>query len=452
MASLDVEKSCATGCKSSSDSSPSSVLAAVVQFTATADKERNLGICHALIRKAKHRGAEVVFLPECFDYLCANFAQSLELAESLTGPIITSYRELARSLQVWLSLGGFHLKDDKDQRIHNAHILIDANGELAASYRKTHLFIVDIPGQVTLDESRYCIPGTRILPPVNTPIGKTGLLCCYDLRFPEIAGILTRQEAEILVYPAAFTLTTGISHWEPLLKARAIENQCYVIAAAQCGSHNDKRHSYGHSMIVDPWGTVLAQCSDGPGVAVAEIDLDRLRTIRSSMPVQNHRRHDLYRLFPSPLPVESWSQEQYDFGGHIVLRDSVFYETTLSLAFVNLKPVVPGHVLVITKRRVEQFPQLKAEEVSDMFHVVQVVETMLQKHYTTSSCTVCVQDGVDAGQTVKHVHVHILPRKSGDFRDDGIYKEMEHHDKDQRKPRLQNEMTAEAAVYRKYFV
>ncbi|XP_078061598.1 deaminated glutathione amidase-like [Mustelus asterias] len=145
-----------------------------------------------------------------------------------------------------------------------------------------------------MKESDFTIPGTGIEPPVSTPIGKLGLAICYDLRFPEISLVLTEAGAEILTFPSAFTVTTGLAHWEPLLRARAIETQCYVVAAAQTGKHNEKRTSYGHSMVVDPWGCVVAECNEGRDICYAEIDLQYLWDIRQDMPVSHHRRKDLY--------------------------------------------------------------------------------------------------------------------------------------------------------------
>ncbi|XP_072350311.1 deaminated glutathione amidase-like, partial [Scyliorhinus torazame] len=207
--------------------------------------------------------------------------------------------------RLWLSLGGFHERGhdwERDRRIYNAHILINNLGEIVSVYRKTHLFDVELRGQISLKESNYTIPGSGIEPPVSTPIGKVGLAICYDLRFPEISLALAEAGAEILTYPSAFTVRTGLAHWEPLLRARAIETQSYVVAAAQTGKHNDHRASYGHTMVVDPWGTVAAQCNVGRDICYAEINLDYLREIRQDMPVRSHRRNDLYANVTLQLP------------------------------------------------------------------------------------------------------------------------------------------------------
>ncbi|KAF1410948.1 Deaminated glutathione amidase, partial [Spheniscus mendiculus] len=204
---------------------------------------------------------------------------------------------LPRDCGVWLSLGGFHERGrdwPTTQRIYNCHALLDPAGHLVAAYRKTHLCDVELEGRVTMKESSFTNPGTEIVPPVSTPAGKLGLSICYDLRFPEISLALRRAGAEILTYPSAFTVPTGSAHWEVLLRARAIESQCYVVAAAQTGKNHERRTSYGHALVVDPWGAVVAQCREGPGLCYAEIDLDYLHRIRREIPVHGHRRPDLY--------------------------------------------------------------------------------------------------------------------------------------------------------------
>ncbi|XP_040189716.1 deaminated glutathione amidase [Rana temporaria] len=280
-----------------SGSSAHNPLIAVCQVTSTANKEENLSACSALIREASARNAAMVFLPEAFDYIGGSTEETLSLAESLEGALIQQYSALARECRLWLSLGGFHEKGpnwEKDRRISNSHLLLDDTGRIRSVYRKAHLFDVELQSGVSLKESSFTLPGMELAPPVCTPVGKVGLAVCYDLRFPEMSLALSREGAEILTYPSAFTVTTGLAHWEVLLRARAIENQCYVVAAAQTGSHNPRRASYGHAMVVDPWGAVVAQCRDGPGVCYAEIDLPYLHRVRREMPVQGHRRADLY--------------------------------------------------------------------------------------------------------------------------------------------------------------
>ncbi|KAG0047066.1 Carbon-nitrogen hydrolase [Gryganskiella cystojenkinii] len=184
-------------------------------------------------------------------------------------------------------------------RLYNTHVLINDQGSIVESYRKIHLFDVDIKNGPQLIESRNTAAGDKIVSPVQSPVGKIGLSICYDLRFPELSLELRHRGAEILTYPSAFTIKTGEAHWEVLLRSRAIETQSYVVAAAQVGQHSEKRSSYGHAMIVDPWGKVVAQL-DGQeeGIAVANVDLVSLARIRVEMPVLNHRRHDIFSKIP----------------------------------------------------------------------------------------------------------------------------------------------------------
>ena len=430
---------------------------AVVQMTSTPDKEDTLAQLSALVNRAKARGALMTFLPECADYVSESRDQAVALAEPLEGPTVSRYREMARTLKMWLSVGGYHEKPadaDETKRIYNTHLLIDDEGTIRGVYRKVHLFDVDIPGGAPVYESTYTIPGSAIGPPVDTVCGKVGMAICYDMRFPELAVSLVQQGAEILTYPAAFTVPTGMAHWETLLRNRAIENQCYVIAAAQVGRHHPKRSTYGNAMVVDPWGTVVARCHDTIDICVAEIDLTLLHKRRSEMPVFKHKRHDLYGhvLNNSVLPVDA--QSEYQFGPHTVKSSSAFYRTGLSIAFVNRKPVLPGHVLICPIRVVEHLSDLTAAEMADLFLAVQSVAEAVKKQHEVSSLTIAVQDGPDAGQSVKHVHVHVLPRKPGDFPDnDEVYKHLEKHDKNvaAREWRNDDDMAIEAAVMRKYF-
>lgn len=223
---------------------------AVAQMTSKDNKDENLSTCIQLIEKAKSKGVKVLFLPEAFDYIASSKVESVKMAEPLDGFLINKLKDLAKETNMWLSLGGFHEKDGTEEnRIFNSHVLIDSNGEIVAVYRKCHLFDVTLETGQKLHESEYVIPGKEIIAPVTSPVGNIGLGICYDLRFPEMSSILARMGAEILTFPSAFTVPTGQAHWEVLLRSRAIENQCYVIAAAQTGVHNAKRSSYGHAMV-----------------------------------------------------------------------------------------------------------------------------------------------------------------------------------------------------------
>ncbi|XP_043268724.1 deaminated glutathione amidase isoform X1 [Venturia canescens] len=273
-------------------------LVAVCQMTATSDKNKNYEILRDLVIQAKQRNASIAFFPEACDYLADNKKDIVAFAEPLNGPTMELYKKLAADNKIWLSLGGLHEKaEDSSERISNTHVLIDHKGDLVAAYRKIHLFDMENKDVgVRLMESDYVKPGSEITSPVPTPAGSLGLSICYDMRFAEMAIALRNMGAQILTFPSAFTYQTGAAHWEVLLRARAIETQCYVVAAAQTGTHNKKRVSWGHAMIVDPWGTVIAQCPENTGIAVAEIDLDLLNKVRKNMPCENHRRTDLYPM------------------------------------------------------------------------------------------------------------------------------------------------------------
>lgn len=268
--------------------------AAVCQMTVTSDVAENLEQAGSLVEQAAARGASVVFLPEAADFIGQNREQTRGLSQGRGGSTVQAFSEMARQHGVWLSLGGLHVLEEEGGKISNTHLVVDREGRVVASYCKTHLFDVSIPGKFSLKESDYAEVG-KVLPlPIETPLGNLGLGICYDLRFAEHSQALVRAGAELLTFPSAFTIPTGLAHWESLLRARAIETQTYVIAAAQVGNHNPKRSSYGHAMIVDPWGTVVAQCREGVGLAMAHIDLDYLATVRRNMPVQRQRRPDLY--------------------------------------------------------------------------------------------------------------------------------------------------------------
>ncbi|MCO4744031.1 MAG: carbon-nitrogen hydrolase family protein [Proteobacteria bacterium] len=265
-------------------------LAAVIQLTCTSDEPGNLATAESLIRRAASRGAQLIATPENTNFLGPH-RDKVRRSEPLDGPIGTRLSALARELGVHLLIGSLNEKSDDPERCYNTSALFGPDGALLGSYRKIHLFDVDVSDEVRFLESNTCVAGEEPVV-VNTALGAIGLSICYDLRFPGLYAELVRRGAEILAVPSAFTLTTGKDHWEVLLRARAIETQCYVLAPGQHGFHDDGglRNSYGHSMIVDPWGHVVGRASDGPGLAFAEIDLDRVRSVRRGMPVNDHRR------------------------------------------------------------------------------------------------------------------------------------------------------------------
>jgi predicted amidohydrolase len=263
---------------------------AAVQMTSTEDVENNLQTAVRLTREATLDGAELVVLPECFALLGPEQAK-LAIAESLPegGPILARFTALARETNAEIVLGGFWERASDPKKVRNACVHIGADGRVRAVYRKIHLFDVDLPDGTVLRESSTVEPGSE---PVvtDTAFGKLGLTVCYDLRFPELYRALTDRGAIALAIPAAFTLTTGKDHWHVLLRARAIEAQSYVIAAAQTGRHFGQRVSYGHALICDPWGTILSECGEGEGYALASIDPSVIERVRTALPSLKHRR------------------------------------------------------------------------------------------------------------------------------------------------------------------
>ncbi|KAL5206915.1 hypothetical protein ABZP36_035124 [Zizania latifolia] len=284
----------------SSSSSSSAGLAAsparvgVVQMTSVGDLDANYSTCSRLTKEAASAGVKFLCFPEVFSFIGSKDGESIKIAEPLDGPIMQRYCSLAKESSMWLSLGGFQEKGPDDSHQYNTHVIIDDSGEVRSSYQKIHLFDVDVPGNMVYKESRFTTAGDTVVA-VDSPFGRLGLSVCYDLRFPELYQRLRfKHQAQVLLVPSAFTKVTGEAHWEILLRARAIETQCYVIAAAQAGKHNEKRESYGDSIIIDPWGTVIARLPDrlSTGFAVADIDLSKVEAVRTKMPISEHRKFD----------------------------------------------------------------------------------------------------------------------------------------------------------------
>ena len=264
--------------------------AASIQMTSGRSVERNLKEASRLLHEASAAGADLAVLPENFAFLGADDRERLSASESWAdGPIQSFLAEQALDNEFWLVGGTVPIRESSG-KAHSASLLFTPDGELAVRYDKIHLFDVGIPGTAeSYQESATTVPGVKP-ESVMTPFGRLGLAVCYDLRFPALFQYLGELGMEILVLPAAFTVPTGEAHWRVLLRARAIEGLCYVIAAAQSGEHPGGRRTYGHSMIVDPWGEILAQLDSGPGVVVAELDMMRLRQVRESFPALEHRR------------------------------------------------------------------------------------------------------------------------------------------------------------------
>jgi predicted amidohydrolase len=269
----------------------SALTVAALQLTSTENVEANLAKSTELALAAADAGASLIGLPENFAYLGTDRDHRLSIAEELPagGPILGAMQALARRTGAWLLLGGFPERGGDAAHIRNTSVLLRADGSIAATYRKIHLFDVDVPGGKRFRESETIEAGDATVV-VETPWAPLGLTICYDLRFPELYRALVARGARLLAVPSAFTAETGKDHWSVLLRARAIENQAYVFAPAQFGHHGGARRSWGHAMVVDPWGTVLAECGDDAGFALARVDFDYQDRVRASLPCLTHRK------------------------------------------------------------------------------------------------------------------------------------------------------------------
>jgi predicted amidohydrolase len=261
---------------------------AVCQLNARDDREANLKTARDLLERAAAAGADLAVLPEYVDYLGRSAGEPEP--EDASGSFGTFFADAARDLRMWVHAGSFHETGPTDGLTYNTSLIFDREGTLAATYRKIHLYDVEIPGRVSYKESAHVAAGSEVVA-VDVDGVRIGLSICYDLRFPELYRSLAVQEsATVLVVPAAFMMHTGRDHWEVLLRARAIENQCYVVAAGQIGAHDPDRICFGRSMIVDPWGTVVAQAPDETGITIADISTERVSTIREQVPSLANRR------------------------------------------------------------------------------------------------------------------------------------------------------------------
>jgi predicted amidohydrolase len=267
-------------------------LAAAIQLSSVADRDANLAAAGRLLRQAAEQGVVLAVLPENFSFMGAKERDKLAIAESDgQGPIQDFLAATARELKLWIVAGTVPLAVPGDEgKVYAASLVYDAQGRRAARYDKIHLFDVELPGGEKYHESNTIARGELNPVVVDTPVGRLGLSVCYDLRFPELYRALAQQGAEVLCVPAAFTARTGQAHWEALLRARAIENQCYLIAPGQHGVHAGGRATWGHSLVIDPWGEILAQQAEGDGVVIAPLPRARLQQVRSSFPALTHRR------------------------------------------------------------------------------------------------------------------------------------------------------------------
>lgn len=264
---------------------------AAIQMTSSHVVADNLTAAGELLREAKDLGCDIACLPENFSFIGLRDADKLQVAEADGEGVVQSFLSAtARDLKMWILGGTIVIRGSDGGRVANTSLLIDAAGKRVARYDKIHLFDVTIPGRdEQYRESTHVAPG-RDMVLADTPVGKLGLSVCYDMRFPELYRELVARGAEWLAMPAAFTVPTGRAHWETLLRARAIENLCYVVAPAQSGTHSSGRETYGDSLIVDYWGQILSRLAKGAGVITAEIDLAKQTETRARFPALDNRR------------------------------------------------------------------------------------------------------------------------------------------------------------------
>jgi predicted amidohydrolase len=282
-------------------SGPGVLRTGVVQMTSGADTAANVARAGELVAEAAAAGATLVALPEKWHHMDAP-ARAMRAAEPLDGPSLTAAADWARTHAIAVLAGSVIEAIDDEGPPANTSVLFGPDGTALAVYRKLHLFDVEVGGRV-YRESDGARAGDRLATGWLGPVG-IGMSVCYDLRFPELYRALAYAGVRLLAVPAAFTAATGRAHWEALLRARAIENQCFVLAPGQVGRHPDGSESHGHSMVIDPWGVVLAEVGEGEGVAVADLDLAAQDEVRTRLPALRHRREDVFGA-PGPIPASS---------------------------------------------------------------------------------------------------------------------------------------------------
>ena len=263
---------------------------ACVQLTSTTEPEVNIGLSSAMIRQARDEGAQFVTLPEVVNLCERRGDRALALAQpEAADASLAAYRALASELGIWILVGSLAIRAEGDDRLANRSFLLDDRGETVAWYDKIHMFDINLKDGGAFKESDAYRPGDRAVV-APTPWGPLGMTVCYDVRFPYLYRRLAHAGARMIAVPSAFMRRTGEAHWHVLLRSRAIETGCFVIAPAQCGDHEDGRKSYGHSLAVAPWGEVLADGGAEPGVVIAELDFDRVDKARSMIPSLDHDR------------------------------------------------------------------------------------------------------------------------------------------------------------------
>lgn len=261
-----------------------------IQMTSTPSVVENLAIVESLIKTAVEQESNLIVLPEMFPIVGLETSDKIKISEPYgNGPIQDFLSSQAKKYRLWIVGGTIPIKGEDPNKVKAACLVFDGKGNIAGRYDKMHLFDVIVSESESYQESATTEPGTDIAI-IDTPFGKLGLTVCYDIRFPELFRRLFNLGAEIFTIPAAFTIKTGQAHWEVLTRSRAIENFCYVIGACQTGTHTNGRNTYGHSLIINPWGEIISTLADGMGVITAEIDLNKLRQIRKNIPVADHQK------------------------------------------------------------------------------------------------------------------------------------------------------------------
>lgn len=262
----------------------------LVQITSTTSVDRNAELIEPLVREAAAKGAQLISLPEVVNLVDIRKGRSIREARIETeDSCLNLLKELAAELKVWIHAGSLAIKLEDDDRMANRAYMIDDQGEIRARYDKIHMFDVDLEGGESYRESKLFKPGKEAVL-VETPWGLIGLTICYDLRFPHLHRTLAENGARVILNPAAFTAKTGKAHWHTLLSARAIETTCFIAAAAQTGSHEDGRETYGHSLAIAPWGEILVDGGEEPGVSIATLDLDQIDQVRGMVPSLSNGR------------------------------------------------------------------------------------------------------------------------------------------------------------------
>ncbi|MFS0645104.1 carbon-nitrogen hydrolase family protein [Siminovitchia sp. 179-K 8D1 HS] len=266
---------------------------AAIQLNSQNSKKENISKAVQFIKEAAMMGAEFVVLPEYVDFI-GDDSEKVKLGETIPGPTSEAFSKIAKECNIYLNCGSI-LERAENDRVFNTSILINGNGEIVKTYRKIHLYDADFEGRFSIKESDTILPGNEVVT-AETSFGTIGMTICYDIRFPELFRSLALQGSKVIFVPAAFPLYTGAHHWEILLRARAIENQCYIVAAGQFGPAPPDHVEFGNSMIIDPWGTVLARAPERETIVIQDIDLDYIDQVRSKIPCFKHRKPETYSI------------------------------------------------------------------------------------------------------------------------------------------------------------